>query len=190
MNPLKTLRNAAKRVRNTMRLRLESALHPRRHQAATQQLLGMERPRSIIVICYGNICRSPYLEAVLRQALPDVEVSSAGFVGAGRGVPDHSLTLSERKGLDLSRHLSQVVTRPLLDRQDLAIVMDERQARMLHQGFDMPLDRIVIAGDLDPESGLRAIRDPWRQPLHVFESSFTRLERIAAQLVSIIGPTP
>lgn len=36
---------------------------------------------SILVVCTGNICRSPIAERLLRQLLPDKKIDSAG-VGA------------------------------------------------------------------------------------------------------------
>lgn len=47
-------------------------------------------PESILVVCTGNICRSPAVEILLRAALDEVEVTSAGtraVVGAGVSLP-------------------------------------------------------------------------------------------------------
>jgi protein-tyrosine phosphatase len=138
-------------------------------------------------VCYGNICRSPYLAAVLSHALPDVEVSSAGFVGAGRTVPQHSHTIAARRRLDLSAHRSRILSRDLAATADLVIVMDNRQARSVALGYGVSRGRIVIAGDLDPRAGTtRAIVDPWHKDLGVFEASFARLDRCAEGLVTII----
>jgi protein-tyrosine-phosphatase len=86
------------------------------------------------------------------------------------------------------------VTRDLLERADLVIVMDESQERRLAR-VGVHRDRIVYAGDLDPIwADSRAIRDPWRQDFPVFEASYTRLERCARVLIPIlrrqVTPTP
>jgi protein-tyrosine phosphatase len=167
---------------------VDARRHPERHRAASDQIRTTPRPKSIVVICHGNICRSPYLEAVLRASLPEVSVSSAGFVGAGRGVPPASTEVATRRGLDLSTHRSRLITSDILEQADLLIVMDEDQARALRVGFGVPPDVIVVAGDLDPESGHgRTIQDPWGQPVAAFESSFRRLDRIATHFVSLIN---
>ena len=158
-------------------------LHPRRHSAARRRLAGIGRPRSILVVCHGNICRSPYLHAVLQRALPDVAVSSAGFVGRDRCVPVHSLEVSERRGIDLSGFRSQALTLENVRRADLIIVMESNQARYMERVFGVRAERLVIAGDLDPVTGLtRSIRDPWMQSIRVFESCFDRLDRCALTL--------
>jgi protein-tyrosine phosphatase len=163
-------------------------LHRRRHLAACRNLSRMARPRSILVVCYGNVCRSPYLDAVLQGALPDVAVSSAGFIGRDRSVPALSLEESARRGIDLSRFRSQTMTPEKMRRADLIIVMDRGQASYIKRVFRVSPARVVVAGDLDPATApTRAIRDPWMQPVHVFASSFDRLDRCAATLVRVLN---
>src|SRR5204863_125055 len=111
-----------------LRLYADRSLHWRRHARATNAVKSRPRPRTILVVCHGNICRSPYLAAVLRRALRDVQIVSAGFVGPGRPVPEHSLAIGQRKGLDLAAHRSQLLTPEQLKRADLVLVMDSRQA--------------------------------------------------------------
>jgi protein-tyrosine phosphatase len=177
-------RGAARAYRNARNLG-DRVLHPRRHRRALAQVRAIDGLASMLVVCHGNICRSPYLAAVLQDALPGVDVSSAGFVGAGRPVPEHSGLIAARRGLDLSSHRSRLVTRDLVDQSDLFLVMDARQAEFLARGFGVVRTRIIITGDLDPDPREpRAIRDPWRQSLEVFEQSFSRLDRCAVNLVT------
>jgi protein-tyrosine phosphatase len=188
MKLMRRLRRSAGSVVRGARRFIETRLHPGRHRAVSDRIRAMKNVRNILVICHGNICRSPYLEAVLRASLPDAAVSSAGFVGAGRGVPPNSSEVAGRTGLDLSGHKSRLITGDILDGADLLIVMGEDQARALRLGFGVPPELIVVAGDLDPESNHgRAILDPWGQPVAAFEASFHRLDRIAAQFVSLIN---
>ncbi len=68
-------------------------LHNGRRRAALAALASAERvPISVLVICNGNIFRSPFAAAVLRRALElrglgRVRVDSAGFAGPGRATP-------------------------------------------------------------------------------------------------------
>ena len=95
-----------------------------------------------------------------------------------------SMTLSSRKGLDLSGHRSRLISRTIAVASDLLIVMDARQADALVRGFGVPRESVFIAGDLDPStSDTRAILDPWGKPLDAFEASFERIERCAASFV-------
>jgi protein-tyrosine phosphatase len=165
----------------------DRVLDQRRHRAVQRRISRAQRPRKILVVCHGNICRSPYLQAVLRRALPDLVVTSAGFFGSDRAVPQISVTLGAKRGLDLSRYRSRPLTKSTVSNADLVIVMDSDQARQLARMFPINRARIVIAGDLDPRfDASRAITDPWNRSRDVFESSFDRLDRCAATLVGIL----
>lgn len=180
-------RQIAKRAYHAIRNLPDRFLHRRRHDAIRRRLSSAHAARKILVVCYGNVCRSPYLQAVLQRALPQIEVSSAGFVGADRAVPEASLAISAKRGLDLSRFRSRPLLPAVVTAADLIIVMEVRQAREIATRFPVNRARIVIAGDLDPKFDLtRAIRDPWNQSSEVFEKSFDRLDRCAAVLVSVL----
>jgi protein-tyrosine phosphatase len=162
-------------------------LYLRRHRDAKRRLSMGRRPRTILVVCHANLCRSPYLEAVLQRALPDVAVVSAGFIGSDRPAPKMAVTLSAKRGLDLSRHRSRPLGPSFIGKADLILVMDAEQAREIETLFPGNRAPVVIAGDLDIRfEGTRFIQDPWNQSSDVFESSFDRLDRCAAMLVSLL----
>lgn len=166
---------------------LDRVLYPRRHLAVRRRLSNGQRPRRILVVCHGNLCRSPYLQAVLQRSLPDIAVTSAGFVGSDHAVPQISVALSAQRGLDLSCFRSRPLTQSKISEADLVIVMDPEQARRIARMFRVKRERIVIAGDLEPMfETSRAIRDPWNQSIEAFRSTFDRLDRCAATLVSLL----
>ena len=103
-------------------------------------------------------------------------------------MPQLSLEVSARRGLDLSRFRSRPIFDDDVSNANLIMVMDARQARRLRKLFLVDAERIVVAGDLDPKSSsTRAIRDPWKQMVDVFESSFARLDRCAETVVRALG---
>jgi protein-tyrosine phosphatase len=161
--------------------------HPQRHLLVCRRLANAPRPRRILVVCHGNMCRSPYLQAVLQRSLPDVSVTSTGFVGSDRAVPQLSVAVAAQRGLDLSRHRSRPIAQPQVIDADLIIVMDAGQAQRVARMFGVKRERIVIAGDLAPMfEGTREIRDPWNQSLETFKSSFDRLDRCAATVAGLL----
>lgn len=175
------------RVLDAVRNLPDRVLHRRRHLDVQRRLASLGRPKKILVVCHGNICRSPYLQAVLQRELPDISVFSAGFFGSDRPVPQISVAVSAKRGLDLSRYRSRPLTRATFDDADLVIVMDAEQARRVASLFPIRRGRVVIAGDLDPQfDRSRAIVDPFNQSTEVFESSFDRLDRCASTLVSVL----
>lgn len=112
---------------------------------------------------------------------------SAGFFGSDRPIPNISVALGAKRGLDLSRYRSRPLTQSTVGNAHLVIVMDSYQAQRLARTFPTNRARIVIAGDLDPRfEATRSINDPWNQSSEVYESSFDRLDRCAATLVALL----
>ena len=168
--------------------RIDVMTHPIRHRRVVSRIRRQAAPKRILVVCHGNVCRSPYLAALLQRGLPNVEVSSAGFLRGERPVPEHSLTASTRRGLDLSKFRSTTLRPSVLADAELIITMDAQQSARLIEEMGVPPTRIVVAGDLDPEqSERRTIRDPWQQSLEDFERCFDRLDRCAKTLVELVA---
>lgn len=177
-------RRVVKRAYHAARNLPDRLLHRRRYLAALRHLSRMPRPRTILVVCYGNVCRSPYLQAVLQRALPEIVVTSAGFVGSDRPVPELSAAIGARRGFDLASFRSRPLTPMVVTSADLIIVMDAEQGSELVSRFPVTRARILVAGDLDPAfETARGIVDPWGKTAETFEISFDRLDRCAATLI-------
>ena len=168
-------------------------LHPLRRRAAKRALRARLWPRTILVVCHGNICRSPFAAGLLSRALGPAGtlVASAGFVSPGRAAPAEGSIAAARRGIDLSEHRSQLLTPVLAAEAQLVIVMDARQQRMVCERFGRLPSEVMLLGDLDPEAiETRAIHDPIDQPLAAFERSYARIERCVTVLVSSLGAAP
>jgi protein-tyrosine phosphatase len=92
--------------------------------------------REILVLCIGNICRSPMAEGLLKRALPDRIIRSAG-VGALIGKPADPLSvkLMDEEGVDISDHCAQQVSSRLISQADLILVMDLEQKKYIESHF-------------------------------------------------------
>lgn len=83
---------------------------------------------TVLVICTGNICRSPIAEALLRNAFPDRNVLSAGLDAVVGSPPDPLATrLMWERDIDISNHRGQQVATWMLRASDLVLVMEARQ---------------------------------------------------------------
>lgn len=79
---------------------------------------------SILVVCTGNICRSPYIEYVLAHELADLSigVSSAGTMAlVGEPMQDGSSMLLKQLGIDSSGFAARQVVPELVEEVDLVI---------------------------------------------------------------------
>jgi low molecular weight protein-tyrosine phosphatase len=169
----------------------DALLHPRRRRAAHTQLQNA-RPRSVLFICHGNICRSPFAAAVFARLNPRIgsrriTAASAGFIGLGRTPPARALSAGLRRGLDISAHRSDVITQERLRSADLVVVMSAEQARTIRAHVGGVSSRVLVLGDLDPVPiTRRAIADPWGGSDAAFDASYDRIDRCVRELVRII----
>jgi protein-tyrosine phosphatase len=165
-------------------------LHPLRRRRALAALRRHPRVASLLVVCHGNLCRSPFAAELLRAWLSErgVRVDSAGFSGTGRRSPPEAVAAAARFGIDLSAHRSQSLTVHGARAADLIVVMDSAQRSEVCDRFGRSERDVLLLGDLDPEpGGPRTIPDPVNQPLAVFEETYARIARCARELERGIG---
>ncbi len=95
----------------------------------------------VLMVCMGNICRSPMAEAVLRHKLEEagvadrVLVDSAGTHSYHLGEPPHPETQAElaRRGVDVGDQTSRLVTSADLDEFDFVFAMDRANLANLRE---------------------------------------------------------
>jgi protein-tyrosine-phosphatase len=168
----------------------EKVLHPLHRRRAFEALRRRPPPASLLVVCRGNRCRSPFAALLLGpwSSRRRVRVDSAGFVAPDRPPPAAALVAAARHGVDLSRHRSRLLTADRTRAADLIVVMDPDQQRAICRRFGRAMRDVLVLGDLDPRpSASRAIRDPVNQPLAVFEEVFGWIERCVRELERAIG---
>jgi low molecular weight protein-tyrosine phosphatase len=161
-------------------------LHAGRHAAAIANVRSRGWIPNVLVVCHGNICRSPYAAGLLRRELAPagISVESAGFIGPGRTSPFAARREAAEHGVDLIPHRSRLLTPQMVNRATLVLVMDAHQARAMVRLFGKAPADVLLLGDLDPARGeKRTIRDPIDQPSDVYRSVYGRIDRCALALV-------
>lgn len=147
----------------------------------------------MLVVCYGNICRSPFAAGLLSGKLPPdlralIAVESAGFVGPGRPSPREAVEAASERGVDLSLHRARLLTPALARAAQLIVVMDAAQRREVCSLYRRHPSSVVLLGDLDPLDGqTRAIQDPVDRPAAVFRETYDRIARCIGQLIEAMA---
>ncbi len=162
-------------------------LHPTRRYRARRRLRALGAPRKILMVCTGNVCRSPYAEVKARESDEDGlrwDVRSAGWMGpSGRAPPLEAVKVARERGLNLDGHRSQLLSKELVGWADLLLVMERSHATICRDEFRADGRRILLLGDLDPDlPRRRAVPDPWGGPREDFESAFDRIDRCLNEL--------
>ncbi|GAC1374201.1 MAG: low molecular weight protein-tyrosine-phosphatase [Aquirhabdus sp.] len=90
--------------------------------------------QNILVVCIGNICRSPMAEALLKQTYPDKNISSAGIEGLV-GYPADPLAIEcmSEVGIDISAHVARRLDSATLVQADLVFVMTAQQVKIIEE---------------------------------------------------------
>lgn len=129
---------------------------------------------SILVICSGNICRSPTGERLLRQALPQLKVNSTGLCGMP-GHPADSLAceIAAAHGVDLDDHVASRFTPEMARDYSLLLVMERSHLGQLTAMAPEIRGKTMLFGQwLDSKE----IPDPYRKSYAAFEYVYCLLE--------------
>jgi len=147
--------------------------------------------KRILLVCTGNICRSPLAAALLERALAErgiegITVSSAG-TGAWDGAPasEGAYLVGLERGLDLSGHRAQLLTRELVDAADLVLTMARHhRARVDELGGE---GHVFVLGEYAGRDGDDAeVSDPFGGALEVYRDTCSELEGLLQAAVDRI----
>jgi len=133
----------------------------------------------ILVVCVGNICRSPTAERLLRQYQPGLSVDSAGL-GAlvGRSAESTATSVAAEHNLSLDGHSARQISGRMCRDYDLILAMEKKHIATLCEIAPEMRGKVMLFGHWDGE---REIPDPYRKSREAFEAVYTLLDQSARQ---------
>lgn len=142
----------------------------------------------ILVVCIGNVCRSPTAEILFREALEGsgVRLASAGL-GALRGHPMDSVALDllREHGHDGSGHVARQIDDEMIRRADLILAMEQSQVDAITRRAPHALGRTFLLGKWQ---GGHEIADPYRRPRPAFEQAYRSIQAAVAGWIPHLLP--
>lgn len=153
-----------------------------------------QRARTVLVLCKGNICRSPfvdkYLRIAARQRALDLQVSSAGLdAKVGRQAHPLALERSIKVGVPLDEHRAKAVSETLVNEADIILVMEPDQQEELLSSFPQAAEKTFLLGHFDPERPVTEIADPYGRPAAEFDACYAQLSAACEGLLARLAPT-
>ena len=123
---------------------------------------------SILVVCVGNICRSPMAAAILTERYPDKHVDSAGLSAlVGHSADIKAIKLMTIHDIDISSHIAKPISEALVSHADLILTMTTSQTKWIENRWPHCRGRTFRIGHwIDKD-----IVDPYQQDKSVFETS-------------------
>lgn len=140
----------------------------------------------ILFVCLGNICRSPMAEGVFQALVREaglegqVTVESAGTGNYHIGeLPDHrTRKVCQENGITLGSRARQFVPEDF-HRYDYILAADPQNLADIEAQKPQTAIRasLGLIGDYDPESGMKAVPDPYHGNLEDFRRVYQQLSR-------------
>lgn len=152
----------------------------------------------ILMVCLGNICRSPLAEGVLRYKLREagithVSVDSAGTSGqhSGENPDSRSVSNARKNGVDISTIVSRKFGVEDFDKFDRIYVMDQSNYRdvMSLARSEEHRNKVELFLNISSPGKNKAVPDPWYGGDEGFQRVFDLVNETCAILVTELKTT-
>jgi protein-tyrosine phosphatase len=131
----------------------------------------------ILIVCVGNICRSPTAEYLLRERLGDAtggRIGSAGLSAmSGYPMEATALDLLREHAVDGGQHRARQLDSKLLRQSDLILAMEKSHVTAIGRMAPEVSGKVFL---LDRWQGGRNIPDPYRQQRPAFEHVYSLID--------------
>jgi low molecular weight protein-tyrosine phosphatase len=136
----------------------------------------------ILIVCSGNICRSPMAEGYLKEKLSNlkmnnINVYSAGTLNiSGKSADDNAIAACLDNGIDIRSHVSYGIIQLPVGSAGLILVMEEGHRESIIDNFPIAEGKTHLLGDFSPDNPGCEIDDPIGLPLECFQESFKEIK--------------
>ena len=141
---------------------------------------------NVLVVCAGNICRSPMAEALLHRVLKDydvdavrsISVSSCGLTAVvDSPAAELAVEVMDECGIDIRAHRGRQIDPQLVDWADLVLVMEESHRKAIHRLRPSSRGKVFRIGHFDSID----VPDPYRKPKEAFIAALGIIRKGVAQ---------
>ncbi len=137
--------------------------------------------KKILVICTGNICRSPYGEYKLRKLFPELSVTSAGLETdlhrlTGKPADSVAVRVAAESQIDLRRHRAKQLTDVMVEQHDIILAMERKHMEAICDYFPDIRHKVFMFSQCIGES---CIEDPYRRGELSFRLAFNEIDDAA-----------
>ncbi|ALO36517.1 phosphotyrosine protein phosphatase [Colwellia sp. MT41] len=149
---------------------------------------------AILVVCAGNICRSPTAEYLFKDKLKgnlqdnsaasQIKVSSAGLTAlVGKGAEATATNIALTKNIDMSGHKGRQLSSTLIAENDLILVMEERHLTDLLGQYPQARGKTFLLGKWIDDT---EIPDPYRQSHEAFDHVYQLIDKACSAWIKYI----
>ncbi|ANF82908.1 protein tyrosine phosphatase [Acinetobacter sp. NCu2D-2] len=124
--------------------------------------------KNILVVCVGNICRSPMAEYFFKESYPELNIQSAGIAAmVGHPADVKAKQCMQDYGINIDAHIAQKLNAQLIKQADLILVMSKNQQQHIEQQWPFAKGKIFRLGHWRHQN----ISDPYQHDQQFFNET-------------------
>ncbi|TXE64160.1 protein tyrosine phosphatase [Serratia nematodiphila] len=128
---------------------------------------------SVLVVCVGNICRSPTGERLLKKSIPHKRIASAGISAiVGSAADETAAMIAKKNDLSLEGHVGRQLTKDMCRDYSLILVMEKSHIDAVCRIAPEVRGKTMLFGHWLEQS---EIPDPYRKSVEAFEFVYSLL---------------
>jgi len=122
--------------------------------------------KNVMMVCIGNICRSPMAEVILQHNKPELKVYSSGLSAlVGKPADPFSVELMAEKNIDLNHHCAQQINSVLVSSSDLILTMERKHIDIIQSKFPEARGKVHLIGKWIDD---KEVPDPYKKNKQAF----------------------
>lgn len=163
-------------------------------RVSDEKAFSEESPLSIVFVCRGNICRSPYAEKRLAEYWQEDErlgtipmkTSSVGLdTRNGKPANERATTVALTRNVDLNSHQATAADGYSLSEADLIFVMERKHLRGIVKLYRYSFRKAVFLGSLAVPEYPLVIEDPYGRPEEEFQECFSQIDAALKNFIAL-----
>lgn len=183
---------SVRELARSMKKAVNGALDHWRYRVLVTRQAFPNPARAILVVCKGNICRSPLAEAYLKRQVEknglSVEVYSAGLeTSFGKPAHPFAQVVGTQGGLVLNQHATQPLHKEQVERADMILVMEWRQRNRIIKLYPQARSKVFLLRQFYDQS-VREVADPYSGTLEDFQTCFSMIKQACDVLITRMLP--
>ncbi|AMW77510.1 protein tyrosine phosphatase [Acinetobacter sp. TGL-Y2] len=138
---------------------------------------------NILVVCVGNICRSPMAEYLVKKQHPKLTIDSAGLSAmVGHTADDKAIACMDTLDIDMRSHIAKQISAELIKKADLVLVMSSNQQKHIEQKWPFAKGKVFRLGHWQGQN----VPDPYKHDQAFFEETCRNIQSYVADWQSHI----
>jgi protein-tyrosine phosphatase len=130
---------------------------------------------SVLVVCVGNVCRSPVGERLLAQACPNLRIESAGINAlTGDAANKEAADVAAENDVSVEGHIARQFTAEMAANFDLILVLEKGHMKVTAEQAPASTGKTMLFGQW---IGQADIADPYQHSLEFHTAVFKELKK-------------